>query len=161
MRPIERGVGLLLTAALLVGCGQQSDSSFCATYSNTHWEQRTEIPRLQIEYTRDGAVIVQLTLPPQMALGMATVPDDILLLPNYCEVGELQRYGQTGEQVMEFKAQCGELQPKSLDVPLLQTQEKISEIEVSMSTPAVRKHFIVHRKCDRALFNIAGATENE
>jgi hypothetical protein len=159
---IEQRLGTLAVVALLVGCGQQADSSFCATHAGEHWRHRAELPRLEIEYADSGIVEVELALPSTLADKLPTLATgDILALPEFCEVGHLRRRDRYGDVSLRFQADCAGQQPDSLAVPLLQKQQEILEVEVSMSTPAVRKHFIVHRQCERALFNVTAGIDSE
>ncbi|WP_133300604.1 hypothetical protein [Seongchinamella sediminis] len=151
-----------MTIALLFGCGQQVDSSFCATHASDHWQHRAEFSRLEIDYVDSGALTVQLWLPKALAAGMAiAVPADILAVPDFCNVGVLQRSEEGAEVSLRFQAECGDRKPDSLAVPLLEQQQEIAELEVSMNTPAVTKHFVVHHQCEGALFNVAGGADGE
>ncbi|GAB3291796.1 hypothetical protein GCM10027297_38080 [Parahaliea aestuarii] len=152
---------MLLGLALLGGCGREVDKSFCALHGSEHWQHREQQAQLLIDYAESGDMAVQLTLPGELAAVPLASPGDILALPEHCEAGALLRESEAGMQVFRFGARCGDVLPESLSVSLLGERLEVQEIEVSMSTPAVRKHFVVHRDCERAMFNIDGESDGE
>lgn len=162
MRQINRFFGLLLAVSLVGACSQEIDRSFCSSHASEHWQHREQHPQLQIEYASSGELQVQLSLPEERAILLETAtPGDILAMPPQCVAQPLQRSSQQGLASLRFEAACGDQLPASLGVPLLLEYPGIEEVEVSMRTPAVRKHFIVHHQCERALFNIAEGTASE
>lgn len=162
MQQIERVCGLLLAMSLLAGCGQEVDSSFCVVHAAEHLQHREQAPQLQVDYTSNGELQVLLSLvDEQAALLAAAGPGDIIALPAHCAAQAVQRSSREGRTLLQFQAACGDQLPASLEVPLLLAYPDIEEVEVSMRTPAVRKHFIVHQQCERALFNIAEGPASE
>jgi len=158
---IERSGWVLLGLLLLGGCGREVDRSFCASHGGKHWQHREQQAQLLIDYAEDGDMGVQLILPGELAAVSLANPGDILTLPEHCESGALLRESEAGMQVLRFDARCGDVLPESLSVPLLGKRLEIQELEVSMSTPAVRKYFVVHQDCERAIFNIDGDSHGE
>lgn len=165
MRPTETIGGLLLVGVLLggllSGCTREMSTDFCASHGAGHRQHREQQAQLQIDYTESGVVDVQLSLPRPLSQLQVERPEAILALPAQCAVGELTReaareeWARNEATTLRFQAQCGEVKPDSLSVPLLQDNVELQEVEVSMTTPAVRKHFVVHQDCERALFNLA------
>lgn len=162
MRLIERPSWLLLIALVLAGCSGEADRGFCASHASEHWQHANEHPRMSVEYTGDGALAVQLALPAgRVAHAGFAAPADILELPVQCIPGALQRAVAGKDELLQFQAQCGEEQPANLSVPILDARQEIEEIEVTMTTPAVSKHFVIHQDCERAMFNVTGKDDYE
>lgn len=160
MQLIKRSV-LLWGMSLLGGCGGEVDDSFCASHGSEHRQHRDQQAQLVITYAANGDMAVQLGLPGELAVLPLQQPADILTLPGQCTVGAMQRSQEPGALVLGFTAHCQKMQPESLSVALLDEHPQLQEIEVTMTTPAVRKHFVVHRDCERAMFNIDGDASSE
>ncbi|WP_157976704.1 hypothetical protein [Parahaliea mediterranea] len=156
MQRIKRG-GWLVVSAWLTACGGQGESSFCATHGGEHWRHRDQQPALVVDYAARGKLAVQLLLPAEGgAIGSDLAPRDILELPAGCSATALRRDRRDGRVRLRFEADCGDEPPADLSVPLLEGPGGLREMEVTMTTPAVRKHFVIHRDCERALFNVGG-----
>ncbi len=156
MRRIERRLWVVALVIVLSACGRQADEGFCATHGQSHWQHRDQQPSLVVGYEQSGRLAVALALPTSESNHSSVVSAaDILALPAHCKAGELKPETQGEQTLLRFDADCGEELPAQLSVPLLQNAPELDEVEVSMTTPAVHKHFVVHRDCERAIFNLA------
>ncbi|QIB64280.1 hypothetical protein [Kineobactrum salinum] len=172
MRRIE-GVTLLACSLLLTACSSGTDNGFCEVHARDHWQHREGAARLEIVYETGGALRARLDVP---ATGLGEDPEstvadlrrrpltDIMLVEGSeaCSEKPSDIAYQGGQLVADYRLDCGEQERlQQLTVKILDLLPDLDEVEVEMETPAVTKHFLVHRRCGAALYNFANTSGSE
>lgn len=156
----------LLALLFGAGCAKEADNGFCATHGPDHWQHRDEVAGLTVRYGADGALEGRLSLPAEdagpAAAGVLASAEEVFTTDANCVAEEQSVTREGGRLLGEYRLRCtGEAPLAALSVPLFDQLPELEELEVTMTTPAVTKHFLVHRRCERALFNIAREAREE
>lgn len=159
---------------LLTGCSGEADNGFCETHADEHWQHRAGAARMQLVYRDEGTLTVRLTVP---AVGLGQDPANSVATLRQRPVADMVSvegsHACTGQPAtIEYRA--AQLQAEyhldcsarnkldQLTVKVLDLLPGLEEVEVEMETPAVTKHFLVHRRCSAALYNfdkVPGGTQ--
>lgn len=150
---------------LVSGCGGERSMEFCEQHAAEHWQHRAEVTALDMRLDQEGALNVAVAIP-RGTLDWALAGDVLASAAHVVDAGPtcapLAVSVTRGEDTLsgQYRLQCeGDGPADGLIVSLFQHLDQLREVEVTMTTPAVSKHFLVNRRCERALFNVVAQKE--
>ncbi|MBN7796394.1 hypothetical protein [Parahaliea mediterranea] len=150
----------LCLVLLASGCGGERSMEFCERHGAEHWQHRAEVTVLDMQLDEVGVLNAVVTIP-RGALDWMPAGQVLASAANVVDAGPTcapQAASVTRDEnalLGEYRLQCsGDAPPAGLTVALFQHLDELREVEVTMTTPAVSKHFLVNRRCERALFNV-------
>lgn len=160
------GGALLVVVALIVGCDQEDGVGYCKNHFAFHADHAASAGKLDIAITQDGNLQASLVLP-DAVVGGEFSEDTLSLLANSRDVLELQTSSapcpvsvdaitssDAGVDV-ELSAGCGpDSRLRRVDVPLFDYLPGMSEVVVSVTTPATAKRFGISRRCNSPIFKL-------
>ena len=113
----------------IVGCTGSSEPDFCRDHYLFHAEHADKVGVLTIELAADDTLDKSLLLPDGTTV---TDSDDTLFDLTFESDGRLRQ----------------------IDVLAFDLMPDLDELEVTMTTPATRKHFVISRRCPNPVFRI-------
>ncbi len=120
---------LLIAAAGIAGCTSSSEPDFCRDHHLFHAEHADEIGVLTIELAADNTLEKNLLLPDGTNVADS---DNELFDLTFEDDGRLRQ----------------------IDVLAFDLMPELDEVEVTMTTPVTRKHFVINRQCQSPVFRI-------
>ena len=155
---------LILLPALLgfVACAPQDASDYCKNHYEFHEQHLDSLGALSITMAADGLIQSELRLPSSVLEGSnaSTLLQDTAnvytLQTNLeCEVPAATVSNLGDGVVASYKSQCGaDNKIGQVDVSLFESLSTIDELEVTVTTPATQKHFVISRRCESAIFRL-------
>lgn len=167
---------LLLSCVMLAGCTDDDGTDYCRNHYVFHDEHSDQIGSLTATLSATGLLSVKLDLP-----GSALSPDQsrtadlnatIQALQQSENVFSLTSYNPCGaatvniDQVEDgleasYESECGsDNRVAQVNVQLFESIANLDEVEVTVTTTAAQKHFVISRQCDAAIFRFRNSKEN-
>jgi len=145
-------------SALLVGCGDKQEASFCKSHAKEHQIHQSDITQIEINYSEQGLIVAQVKVAKE------NVQRDVLSnMANIIDVKAVRACTNESVDIKEagnyyqasYSLNCGlDNKLKKVSVLVLDNLKTVEEVEVAISTPSSSKHFVLNRQCDSPIFNI-------
>ncbi|GAC13913.1 ZrgA family zinc uptake protein [Aliiglaciecola lipolytica] len=149
---------LVTLATLMTGCDDEVRNPLCSEHKTLHQQHLDSIATMVVKYTEDGQFTAQLNMP------LATAPlealaevDKVIQLEaeQKCQSVAAQLDEQSNQSQGFYTFACGtDNKLTKVTVKVLENFPALEEVEVWVETPAVNKHFVLNRQCERPLFNL-------
>lgn len=144
--------------AVMTGCDDEVRNPLCSDHKTLHQQHLDSIATMVVKYADDGNFTAQLTMPKATAsLGDLKEVDKVIQLEaqQKCESLTAQIDEQLRQTQGNYTFACGaDNKLAKVTVNVLENFPTIEEVEVRVETPAVNKHFVLNRQCERPLFNL-------
>jgi hypothetical protein len=163
-------IALATGALLLAACTKDEDTDFCKNHYRFHADHRNSIGSLVVEFSADGKLRTEVSLPntsfaasqTDPAVAFATIerllsePDRVYDIDTEraCSAMQVLDLRQDGVSVgAQYESDCGEgNRIGQLNIALFDAVPEIDELEIRVTTPAVGKHFVINRQCSAPIF---------
>lgn len=145
-------------SALLIGCGEKEEISFCKSHAKEHQKHQTDITQINIDYSEQGLIVAKVKVVQEHAkqevlANMANIID--VKADRACKVGSVDIEKEDVYYQATYSQDCGlDNKLKKVSVLVLDNFTTIDEVEVDISTPSSSKHFVLNRQCDSPIFNV-------
>jgi hypothetical protein len=159
---IRSDILMVLSFLFLAACSKDEVPDFCSNHAQFHAEHADSNAVLSVVMTADGRIDSEVRLPEATFGGNSTlaVLQDVskvyaLQTAATCSAGKSTLESVDGIIIGGYTTSCGEDNKLSqVDVLLFDSLPKLSEVEVSVVTPATQKQFVINRQCESAIFRV-------
>ncbi|MGI9271856.1 MAG: hypothetical protein ACR2QT_08780 [Woeseiaceae bacterium] len=159
---ISRILLFSLSCLSLAACVQDAAPEFCADHVQFHAEHAASNAVMSVVMTEDGRVASEVQLPRDgfdesatMALLQDVSNAYTLQTESECASTSIDVQTQDNKIVGKYSAECGpDNKLAQVDVQLFESLPALNEVEVSVVTPATKKHFAINRQCASAIFRL-------
>lgn len=155
-------VGLLVSG--LMGCEKASEDPLCTNHAASHSGHIADVAKVNVVYSDVGAISATVVIPAKFVNGASSFePDSLLSLKTTKTCRAASPQVNEGDGVVEISLQydCdADNTLEKAEVLLFEHYQDIQELEVHVNTPAVAKHFVLNRKCDRPIFKFKREQDN-
>lgn len=145
-------------SVLLVGCDEKEEISFCKSHAKQHKNHQSEVTQIDIDYSDQGLIVANIKVAQAHArqnvlLNMANIID--VKAVKACTNGSVDIKEEGNYYQARYSLDCGlDNKLNKVSVLVLENFITIDEVEVDISTPSSRKHFVLSRQCDSPIFNV-------
>ena len=159
---ISRRILIAFFCLVLAACSKNKAPDFCQDHVQFHAEHADSNALLSVEMTDDGRVDTAVRLPVAIFGGDSTlaVLQDVskvyaLQTVTECSAGETTLGSSEGMMIGKYTSNCGaDNKLSQVDILLFGSLPNLTEVEVSVVTPATQKQFTINRQCESAIFRV-------
>lgn len=145
-------IGITLS---IVACTRSAEPDYCRDHHLVHREHSDRVATLDIVLSDEGLLTKELMIP--VADGdSASIGDTFAMQADEgCSATESDvRRDNVGVHAT-YTSDCGTgNRLRQIDVSIFEQLPDLEELEVTMTTPATQKHFVISRQCDRPIFRL-------
>lgn len=147
-------IGFLLTG--LWGCNKEAQNPLCSEHENTHQEHITDVAKVNVVYTGQGDISTTILFPDTLSGDARFSQAESLLslqTTKTCKA-DIPLVSKENDRVkitLNYTCESDNVLEKA-NVLLFEHYPQLQELEVHVSTPAVDKHFVLNKQCDRPIF---------
>lgn len=166
---------VFLLLPFFVACSSKEQDPYCDNHGALHEEHRSSVVDLQIRYLPDGDIEADLRAPLSafqtsqpsgdgavLAQALADIESIFSVeAERPCVPGPMEVNSDGDLLSAHYQLSCGaDNKLGEVKVHLFDKFPQLLELEARITTPAVKKYFVINRQCSRALFLVAPEQEN-
>jgi hypothetical protein len=142
----------------VTGCNDKVHNSLCTDHKTLHQQHLDSVTTLLVQYTEGGNFTAQLSMP-LAASSIALITDVSRVIQLEAQLNCQSLSPEVDEQSKRIEARytfaCGlDNKLDKVTVKIMENFPTVEEVEVWVETPAVNKHFVLNRQCERPIFNL-------
>lgn len=149
-----------LASLCLAACVAKDEPEFCRDHALFHAEHAATTVDASVTMAVDGSIVSEFRLPVgtfgvEPTMHVLQDADNVFSLQTAAECAAANVTLESSQEsiIATYVSDCGAgNRLEQIDVLLFDSLVILDEVEVTVVTPATRKHFAIHRKCDSALF---------
>lgn len=150
---------IAMASGALISCSAGENADICSNHQSVHDEHIDKVVQVEMDYSSSNRLIASTSVPLQFSNDSNNV-----LLTKSAEVIQVNARGscqhqpvtvseRSGRIIYQYEVVCGDdshidhIETRTLDL-----LPEIAEIDVSISSPAATKNFVLHRDCSSPIY---------
>lgn len=148
-----------IAAASLISCSANEDADTCSTHHITHPRHIDKVVQVEMDYSTSNRLNVSTSVPLQLSnesnRALLINSKDVIQVnaKGSCQHNPVSITESDDRIVYHYLIQCGdENEIDHIETRILDVLPELSEIDVSVSSPAATKNFVLHRDCSTPIY---------
>ncbi len=159
---------IAIMSGSLIACDAGDPDSTCTKHAAAHLEHIDDVVRVKIDYSASNQLVASVSVPSELAssANRALLRDSATVLSvdarNDCQHDSVRVIEEESHTVYHYQIECGEgVDINRIDTELLDLIPATPELDVSITSPAATKNFVVHRDCSSPIYTYLSKSEEE
>ncbi len=150
---------ITIMSGALLGCGADDPDSTCNKHEAAHLEHIDEVVRVKIDYSASTHLVASVSVPDDLSssANRSSLRDSAKVLrvdsAEDCQHDPVRVIEEGNRAVYHYQIDCGEgVDINQIDTDLMDLIPDTPELDVSITSPAATKNFVVHRDCSSPIY---------
>lgn len=150
---------IAMASGALISCSAGEDADICSNHQSVHDEHIDKVVQVEMDYSSSTRLIASTSVPLQLsnesnnALLMKSTEAIQVNTRGSCQHQPVAVTERGGRIIYQYEVICGnDSNIDHIETRILDMLPEVSEIDVSISSPATTKNFVLHRDCSSPIY---------